>query len=189
MSTDRPGLLPLPPADLDVRDLPLTTVRPPWYRCSRLGRDVVFFGASGNGRFDDPLGEYGVLYAALEPHTAFIEVFGGQPFIPRHFVLDRTMATLSTDREASIVDLRGPQLARLGIDARVAAADHRPAQAWSRALYLHPSRPDGILYRSRRDPSRFALGPYQREEWTFRVDHLPQTVLTDLADEYGIPVL
>lgn len=189
MAGDRPGPLQRPPVDLNERELPVTTTWGPWFRCARVGREVVFFGRTGEGRFDDPHGEFGVLYAALEPQAAFIEVFGGQPFIPRHFIVSRTMATLASERPATLVDLRGPHLARLGIDARVSAADHLPAKMWSRAFYLHPSRPDGILYRSRRDPSRLAIALFDRDDWTFRVDHLAQTILAALADEYGIPVL
>jgi hypothetical protein len=34
------------------------------------------YGRSGRSRFDDPLGEYGVLYTARDAYGAFIETFG-----------------------------------------------------------------------------------------------------------------
>ena len=66
----------LPPADLYRRRLPLVRLAGPWARIHRKEHDPLFFGATGRNRFDDPLGRFGVLYAAQEPAGAFIEVFG-----------------------------------------------------------------------------------------------------------------
>ena len=36
----------------------------------------IFFGRTRQNRFDDPLGEFGVLYAAEDAYGAFAETFG-----------------------------------------------------------------------------------------------------------------
>jgi len=38
----------------------------------------VYYGRTGRSRFDDPRGQYGVLYTALDAYGAFIESFGQQ---------------------------------------------------------------------------------------------------------------
>ena len=67
--------LPLPPPDLLLRRLPLKRIAGAAYRIHLGERDCLYFGRSGMGRFDDPLGQYGVLYAGLTPEGAFAEVF------------------------------------------------------------------------------------------------------------------
>src|SRR6266705_4574000 len=68
------GKLPPPPADLAARHLPLSRVSGPLYRVHRLDVSGLFFGKTGRSRFDDPLKQFGVLYAALKPEAAFAEV-------------------------------------------------------------------------------------------------------------------
>jgi hypothetical protein len=99
-----------------------------------------------------------------------------------------TMSSLVTPRAARVVDLTGQQLAGLGLDARVFAGDRSVARAWSRAFHEHPDRPDGILYRSRRDPSQLALALYERDGWAFDVVTLPPSTLLALADHYGLSI-
>jgi hypothetical protein len=52
-----------PPHDLNERELPIVRLEGPWLRLHAAGREPVFFGRTGLNRFDDPEGEYGVLYA------------------------------------------------------------------------------------------------------------------------------
>ena len=61
-----------------------------------------------------------------------------------------------------MVDLTGPGLARLGADERLCAGGHAVAQRWALALWTHPSRPDGLYFRARHDPSRFCVAIYDR---------------------------
>lgn len=98
------------------------------------------------------------------------------------------MWSLVAIRPSRLVDLTGEGLAALGLDARISDADHEPAQAWSRAFYEHPDKPDGILYRSRRDPSRLAVAIYDREPWAFETAALPSGTLVQIAIRYGIPI-
>ena len=48
-----------------------------WLHAAELEPD--FFGRTGVNRFDDPEGEFGVLYAAEDAFGAFIEVYGRDP--------------------------------------------------------------------------------------------------------------
>jgi hypothetical protein len=164
---DRPGPHPTPHDDLNNRDLPLIQVRPPWFRCHRASRDAIFFGATGNGRFDDPQGSYGVFYLGIDPECTFIEVFGRRLDL-RTIALDelaaQTLSIISSSRVLKLVDLTGAGLAQIGADARLFAGEHRISQLWSRAFFDHPSRPDGVLYPARHDPSRRAIALFQRPD-------------------------
>src|SRR5947207_14985980 len=73
---DRPGLHPDPPADLATRSLPLLTTRQPWFRVYHLRHNPLYFGKSGDRRFDPPGGESGVLYVGADEACAFIETLG-----------------------------------------------------------------------------------------------------------------
>ena len=140
------------------------------------------------GRFDDPLRQFGVLYLALDPHAAFIEVFGPSPVILSKELADRTISSLVTDRSARVVDLTGHHLAGIGVDARIFAGDRSTARGWSRAFHEHSDHPDGLLYRSRRDPSRLALALYERDGWAFDVSPMAASTLIALAGHYGLNV-
>ena len=184
-----PGPLPPPPSGLSERELPVTSLPSLWFRCDRVGRDPVHFGRTAASRFDDPREEVGVLYAGVQAETAFVEVFGGALALSETEITARTVWTLVSVRPARLVDLTGEALPALGLDARISAADHAPAQAWSRALYDHPDQPDGLLYRSRRDPSRLAVALYDREPWSFEIAALPTGTLVQLAGRYRIPIV
>ena len=41
-------------------------------------------------------------------------------------------------------------------------SDYEDSQLWSRALWEHPDKPDGILYRSRHDDSALCVAVYNR---------------------------
>ena len=41
-------------------------------------------------------------------------------------------------------------------------SDYEASQLWSRALWEHPDKPDGILYRSRHDDSALCVAVYNR---------------------------
>lgn len=140
----------LPPADLHWRHLPLVRLAGPWIRIHRTQHDPLFFGATGRNRFDDPLGRYGVLYAAQEPAGAFIVVFGfgvvgGVNTVRESELVARAYSSIEVARPMQLVDLTGPGLAWIGATNELTAGPHVAAQQWSRALWSHPSRPDGLL--------------------------------------------
>lgn len=59
-------------------------------------------------------------------------------------------ASVSTTQPVRLVDLRSDGMLRMRIPTDGArAASHELGQRWSRALWLHDERPDGIIYDSR----------------------------------------
>jgi hypothetical protein len=157
-----------PPPDLAERRLPLVEgglCAGPWCRTYRSSYDPVYFGRSRKARFDDPEGEYGVLYAASDEFGAFIESFGREPGKRRFFasqLANRRLAVLGTWRELKLVDLRGSGLARLGATGEMYSGRYELSQAWSRALYEHSEEPDGIAYRLKHDPDRYGIALFER---------------------------
>jgi hypothetical protein len=146
-----------PPHDLDERDLPTVRLKGPWLRLHAAGREPVFFGRTGLNRFDDPEGEYGVLYAAEDAFGAFIEVYGRDPGLNLAAAADlrgRVLSELTVEGGFRMVDLTGPGAARIGATGAISTDPHELVQPWSRAIYEHPSSPDGIYYRLKHDLGR-----------------------------------
>jgi hypothetical protein len=174
----RPAPHPSQPLDLADHPLPLREIAPPWFRSHRADLGPIYFGRDRTrGRFNDPFGEYGVLYLGLDEFAAFIETFGASrtaagPYLVDNVVTDveiaaRCLCVVRSSRSASVVDLAsGHGLSRLNADARLGAGDWSISQRWSRAFWEHPSRPDGLLYRSRHDPTRLYLALFDRESDT-----------------------
>ena len=157
-----------PPGDLSGVSLPLTEVDTVWFRSHLRRYGALFFGRSGDCRFDAPGQEYGVLYVADNLEGAFIETFGiRSKATVRHVTMrqlrDRRFAEISFPRPLRLVDLTGPGLARVGADARLCAGgDYAVAQLWSLAFWQHTDQPDGILYLSRHDPSTRCAAIFDR---------------------------
>ncbi|HEX4458065.1 MAG TPA: RES family NAD+ phosphorylase, partial [Polyangia bacterium] len=178
---------PLPPADLDQARLPLFLDSGPWYRSHRLNQNPLYFGASAVNRFDDPDRVFGVCYVGNNPECAFIETFGhetGIRAVAAEDLQQRGLATVVPSREFRFVMLHGAGLAQLGADARLATGDYRIAQAWARALWHHPSRPDGLAYFSRHDTDASCFALFDRAEKLLAV----QTSVS-WADDSNKPLL
>lgn len=157
------------------------------------------------GRFNDPLREYGVLYLGGDEFAAFIETFGasqtkGGPYlidnvVTEEEVANRCLCEIRSVRPLSVVDLAsGEGLARLRADARLGAGDWSMSQRWSRALWTHPSRPDGLLYRSRHDPARLCLSLFDRVGDVLQSDCTTNiltepTRLAAILDHYGYALI
>jgi hypothetical protein len=61
-----------------------------------------------------------------------------------------TCAQIRVETTLRLVDLRGDGLVRMGIPTDVGRATaHELARLWSRALWAHDTKPDGIVYDSR----------------------------------------
>lgn len=198
----RAGKHPPPPADLAARRLPLREVDGPFFRIHRLVHDPLFFGTTGANRFDDPDGGYGVLYLGESPRAAFIETFGhdtGQRLVALADLALRGMTTFAARRALRVVDLTGPNLARLGADAGLFAGGIEIAQQWSSALRTHPDAPDGLRYPCRHDNHEFSIALFSgsgREKRLHRVGHTLQLgapanapQLADWLDHYGFALL
>ena len=162
----------------------------------RYAHDLLYFGRSSAGRFYGPGGEYGTLYAALDPRGAFLETFArdvGLRVVSRAALAENVLVRLPVGTTLGLVDLTGAGARRIGADARLTTGDYRVAQRWSLALWEHPQRPDGIYWRSRFDDDRFAVALFDRAgagvepEIVGMWDSPAVTVLlADILDAYGI---
>jgi RES domain len=163
-----PGPHPAPPFDLHSRRLPIRQFEGDLYRTHSFDWEPLFFGRSGSKRFDDPIGQYGVLYAATDPYGSFVESFGqvGTSLISSSELKTRGLAHLAARRPLRFVDLTEPgALARVGADSRLFAGDYDIAQLWSRSFYDCPlPLLDGLLYPARHDHTRTSAAIFDRAE-------------------------
>ncbi len=179
---------PEPPDDLSRLSLPFRVTNQAWFRMHRLVHDPLYFGRSGIHRFDAPADEYGVLYVGDSEHCAFIETFGhttGLNIVAMSELRARGLARIEVGRPLRLVDLTGPGLGYLGVDARLTGGDdYGLAQRWALALHTHPDQPDGHCYRSRHDPSRVSAAIFDRAS-----DAVTATSLGSLADARHLSLL
>ena len=190
---------PAPPADLEQRPLPILETAADWYRIHGERLAPLFFGRSGRNRFDAPGGEYGVLYAGADAYCAFVETFGhatGIRLVHADELRSRRLSRIRVPRPLRLVDLTGAGLARIGADARLRTGDYLIAQRWSQALHAHPLNPDGLLYRSRHDPSRQCVAIFERASTSLEVapmgslaDPGLRPLLADVLDHYQFGLL
>lgn len=185
------GAAPAPPPDLAERELPLDILPAgaALARIHRRDRGPIFFSPGpGNppaGRFDSATGAFGVLYAALSFNGAFVEAVLRNParrIVGQGELASRAFAVLAVTREAALVDLTGSGLQSLGLDASIFTGPYEPCGAWADAFHSHPSRPSGILYPSRHDPSEHCVALFGPDgaEVEIAGDGVP---LTDLAED------
>lgn len=180
MARPRPEPHPDPPTGLSSRSLPCKESSGPWIRIHACSREAVFFGRTGDNRFDAPEGSYGCLYAAEDAHGAFVETFGDPldiRLVSRADLAKRCLARITATRGLRLVDLTGKGLRQIGADARLTSGDRALAQRWALALWQHPSKPDGIAYRVRHDPSKEAVAIFDRAKTV--VKSQPMGRLTD----------
>src|SRR5664279_4112782 len=159
---------PEPPSDFHRRTLPIITQGGSLFRTHPHTAAPFYFGRTGRNRFDDPLGQYSVLYAARDVFGAFIETFGQQTGVRSVGVGDLKNRRLTEFYPASpllLVDLVSPGcLARIGADSRLFAGSRAVARRWSRAIYEHPDLPaHGILYPARHNHTRCAVAIFDRD--------------------------
>ncbi len=174
--TDRPGPHPEPPSDLASRSLLLVRLDPGTILSRLHDRDYgpIFFGKTGNYRFDSPDGSFGVLYVGRDDFCAFIETFGqstGIRLVTRTELEKRHLSYLTTTMPLTLIDLvSSGGLTRIGADARLFSGSHAIAQRWSAALRDHPAKPAGLLYPARHDPARNACALFDLSESTFATE-------------------
>jgi hypothetical protein len=146
------------------------------HRIHRADLDPLFFGpAPGSppaGRWDAPVGEFGVCYLAEEPYVAFAETFLRVPGIFSVGEEDlgvRSVARFHVVQPIRLVAFHGAGLAKVGATAAVCSGPHEVSRAWSLALHAHPDEVDGIRYRARHDDDGFAVALFDRSgasiEW------------------------
>ena len=187
---------PLPPPDLRDRDLPLKRFRATtvWSRLHHRTDSPIFFGRTGNHRFDAPAGEFGVLYLGRDVNAAFVETFlrePGKTLVAESDIEARHLSRITASRTLSLVEVTGPGLVRVGATAAVSSGPYQISKQWSLALWSHPQTPDGLLYRARNDDARFCAAVFDRVGDIFTDE--PMGPLTDdpkllaaLLDTYRI---
>jgi RES domain len=158
---------PRPPQDFAGRDLPLETVPKgtTFIRIHRSDLGALYFGTSGDNRFDDPERVYGVCYLALTREGAFAETClraVGAQFVAASYVSARSFTAIETTAPLRLVAVHGPGLARIGATSVVSSGEHALAQQWSRAIYDHPAAPDGLLYRANHDNGELCAALFER---------------------------
>jgi hypothetical protein len=140
-------------------------VHGPWFRSHELRHGPLYYGKTGLNRFDAPAQQYGTLYLAADLHSAFIETFGRQLGVRRlsmAHLASRVFTQVAQSRPLHLVDLTGPGLSLIGADSRLTSGSYDLSQNWALAFHEHPDQPDGLLYRSRHDPSRLCAAIFDR---------------------------
>jgi hypothetical protein len=149
-------------------NLPMVLADGPWQRFHLSKHEVVYYGRSGDYRFDDPKGKYGILYAGEDVHGAFAETFLRNEeikLIERDELKNRLLAALNSTRHLRLVDLTGEGLQRAGVEhGRVYGDEYARSQRLSRELYEHPDKPDGIRYRLVHDLGRIGVALFEPGE-------------------------
>lgn len=140
-------------------------------RLTRRPATEPYFGRNKVSRFDDPLQQYGVTYAARSLEVAFAETVlheralyeAGAWIVPASQVRERSIVYLDAARHLVLADLTGPSLKALGLDNQVSAGlDYSFTWAISRALHEAVPECDGILYVSRHNNTGEAVAIFER---------------------------
>jgi hypothetical protein len=147
-----------PPGNLAQQSLPLQLFAAPVFRLWQNHHPSAFFWSKERiYRFDSKSARYGVLYTSGTFEGAALEVFGDQ-WVKRR-VLSRVLlkkyrvSVMLPTRSLSLVDTTGSNLNKLGVDSILfASINYRLTRLWARAFMEHPSKPEGIVYHSRKNP-------------------------------------
>ena len=111
----------------------------------------------GSSRYSSPTDAFRVLYAANSFPTAFAEAvvrdrFEGKArrYLYRPHLEQVCLTAVSSSRDLTLLDLRGPAAYEVGVDTDVSRArDHTVGQAFSQAVYDQMVDVDAILFDSR----------------------------------------
>ena len=171
------------------KQLPVDTIKPgaQWIRIHSSHREAIWFGpAPGRppvNRFDDPSGEYRTCYLSTRIAGAFAETFLRNPPVRILALSDlatRQVSSVEVLRKIRLVALHGTGLSRIGLTAEIVNQKaYGRSRHLARELWLHPNRPDGIIYRCRHDDSAFSIALFDRaRDAVASVGH--QTLVDDL---------
>lgn len=111
----------------------------------------------GSSRYSSPTGAFRVLYAANSFPTAFAEAvvrdrFEGKArrYLYRPHLEQVCLTAVSSSRDLTLLDLRGPAAYEIGVDTDASRArDHTVGQAFSQAVHDQMGDVDAILFDSR----------------------------------------
>ena len=134
---------------------------------------ALYFGKGADARWNDPLGDDGVLYLADALETAFAETFGhavpqrhppaADKFIDTRELEERDLFRIVCRRPLRLGLLQGAGLAALNLDVGLLASmDYRTPQGWSRWIHEAPATVDGIRCPSRLLPDAENTALFER---------------------------
>lgn len=163
--------LALPDPGLHTLDLDVEQVEPSaLFRISTHVRGEPYFGRSGGNRFDDPNRQYGTCYAGLTLITALAESLlhdliprGGKYRVAMEDI-DRRFVHSFEGPTLRLANLTGASLNRLGGHGELSGTpSYEIPQAWSKAMFDHPAKVDGIIYMSRLMNTEKAVVLFKRD--------------------------
>jgi hypothetical protein len=157
----------LPPDVFSERKIPVEglTAGVTLYRMHGNSHGPVYFGKSGDYRFDSPDRSYGVLYAAGTTAGCFVETLlrePGKDYVSESEISIRRITEIKIVANLSLAQLHGSGLYKMGATAASVSGDYSVSQAWSKAIHAHPQNLDGIAYRSVRDNSLVCYALFDR---------------------------
>ncbi len=188
---------PLPPLDLARRSPELLTIPAGTsiHRFYTALHEPIFFDMSLGGRLNAPDASYGVLYAAQEESGAFAETFlriPGRTLIDTGLLRRKAHVRLGLLSDLRLIKLAGPGLARLGATAEIVhgGLPYDAPQTWSKALWGHPVKADGIAYYARHDDEALCYAIFDRAIGAVheieRQTDLDQDWFWQLANRYDV---
>ncbi len=124
-------------------------------------------GTPPSHRFHDPQGEFQVCFLGENSSASFAETFLRNPpvrMVTRAELAKRSLTTFRVVRELRLVKLHDEGLAKIGSTAALtsSAPPYDEPQRFSRELWAHRGKPDGIQYRCRHDNGLLAIAVYDR---------------------------
>lgn len=172
------------------------------HRVHRVEHHPIFFGpAPGSGglrkpesRFDSASGRFGVLYLGCTREAALVETLLRNPrrrLVATSRIADRASSRVRVLRDLALVPLMDEGLQQLGLDHSVTTGPYEPCGIWADVLRDHPSAPDGLVYRSRHDPSQCCIALFERKQARVVAEGEPvrlgddQAAVASILNRYG----
>ena len=115
-------------------------------------------------------------------------------FVPGRQLKTMGLAKIRFKETLRLIDMvTSGGLTRLGAESSLTSGSgYKNSQRWSRALRQHPSKPDGIYYRSRHDSARTAVALFDHCERSVEVVEMLRAwadqpaLLGEILDHYAL---
>ncbi len=110
----------------------------------------------------------------------------------------RILSELEVEGGLKLVDLTGPGAARVGATGAISTDPHELVRPWSRAIFEHPSSPEGIYYRLKHDLGRKGIAVFDRSRivgassfrgWGTLMDPDNASLLGEILEEYDFGLI
>jgi len=171
------------------------------HRIHAAANGARFYGKrDATWRWDDPDGNYGVLYLGLAREGPFAETLLRKPAqraVLWSEVEKRRFARFRTTEPLCLADVRGKGLGWAGVTVAEVAADHDSktysgayAKAQAISVEVHASTDlDGIAYRSRLDPDQICIALFDRADYKVELieegEPIVRAWVDDLLEPHG----